>query len=197
LAPPRQQQAEQSVLAWKIMAFIGMALALLSFVSLTTEALGTGGYSATALTMGYLGVVLLAIGSSNLYQKRYVFFLTIFLSTTALYILALYRYEVVGSTPLSNISVLPGTIFLLMFVGIATYVILKLNSSLTNKRKLYQTFSLIMFNLGALGIVAKHLIAPGLHHGGGSILPLWFVHGDIRRCRKGFLRMGMPLWIPP
>jgi polyferredoxin len=151
------------VLAWKIMAFIGMALALLSFVSLTTEALGTGGYSATALTMGYLGVVLLAIGSSNLYQKRYVFFLTIFLSTTALYILALYRYEVVGSTPLSNISVLPGTIFLLMFVGIATYVILKLNSSLTNKRKLYQTFSLIMFNLGALGIVAKHLIAPGLH----------------------------------
>ncbi len=145
------------------MAFIGTALALLSLGSLTTNILGKGGYSATALTMGYLGIVLLAIGASNLYQKRYVFFLTIFLSTTALYVLTLYRYEIVGGTPASNISVLPGTVFLIMGIGIVSYIILKLNNSLTNKRKLYQTFSLIIFNLGALGIVAKHLIAPGLH----------------------------------
>jgi hypothetical protein len=43
-------------MAWKIMAYIGSALALLSLVSLATPVLGTGGYSATTLTMGYCGI---------------------------------------------------------------------------------------------------------------------------------------------
>lgn len=150
-------------MAWKIMAYIGSALALLSLVSLATPVLGTGGYSATSLTMGYCGIVLMAIGAANLFRKRAVFFLSVFLSTTTLYALAIFRYEAVRSATVKNISIIPGTLLFLILVGACSVVILRLNSSLTNKRKLYQTFSLVMFNLGALGIVAKHLIAPGLH----------------------------------
>jgi len=145
------------------MVVIGTVMILVSLLSMATGVIGTRGYSAVTLTMGYCGIVLLAIGASNILNKKYVFFVTIFLSSTALYGLALMRYEVTGSKESINIAMWPGTILLAIGIILFTYIILKLNSSLSNKRKIYQTFSLIMFNLGALGIVAKHLIAPGLH----------------------------------
>ncbi len=145
------------------MVTIGTVIVLVSLLSMITGILGTKGYSAVTLTMGYCGIVLLGIGASNILNKKYVFFVTIFLSSTALYGLALVRYEITGSKESTNIAIWPGTILLAIGIILFTYIILKLNSSLSNRRKIYQTFSLIMFNLGALGIVAKHLIAPGLH----------------------------------
>jgi ferredoxin len=199
-------------MAWKIMAYIGSALALLSLVSLATPVLGTGGYSATTLTMGYCGIVLMAIGAANLFRKRAVFFLSVFLSTTTLYALAIFRYEAVRSATVKNISIIPGTLLFLILVGACSVVILRLNSSLTNKRKLYQTFpsscstwarwalwqstssrpaSIAMLALGHGRL--SHRAVPELDcHGAGAVLPLRFIFGHLRCCRQGILRMACP-----
>lgn len=145
------------------MVTIGLAILLLSLLSISVGLLGTKGYSALTLTMGYIGLLLLTIGASNLLARKSIFFTTIFLSATALYGITLFRYEVRGDVLPHPLSVLPETTVLFVIIIGLSYAILKLKSTLSNRRKLYQTFSLVMFNLGALGIVAKHLIAPGLH----------------------------------
>lgn len=118
-------------------------------------------YSITVLVPVYIGSIMILGGIAKAQKRKGSFFTSFFLGVSALSILA--AFDIAYALEDTELSIIRGSIILLAIITLVSFGIMVSFKSLSNKRKVYQSFSLIMFNAGALGIIAKHLIAPGLH----------------------------------
>ncbi|MBN1786148.1 MAG: 4Fe-4S binding protein, partial [Candidatus Methanofastidiosa archaeon] len=148
--------------AWKAMAIMGALILCLTMVLGLINLIKFQIYSMQTVLLTYFGFLLLIFGVSKLQRRRSSFFLTFFLGTTALAFLA--TMDINGYFGDRDLSLMTGGTFIFLgLVALISVLIIMSFKSLRNKRRFYQSFSFILFNLGALGILAKHLIVPGLH----------------------------------
>ncbi len=136
---------------------IMVSMPILSLLNIVETAV----YSINVLVPAYVGFVIVLVAVTKIFRKRRSFFQMSFLGASVLAVLA--AVDMVYDPALTELSAVRGTIFFLLIVAFVSFLILIAFKSLSNKRRVYQSFSLVLFNLGAFGIVVKHLVAPGLN----------------------------------
>ena len=124
---------------------------------------GTQGYSITSLTLGIIGILFLALGGYFLVPKKRRFIILSATSLAVLYLLSLASNGFTKGAVFYNMYSARGSVAIIAAVFVLTFVVMRIRTSLSNKRRAYQTLSLVLFNLSAFGIIAKHILAPGLH----------------------------------
>ncbi|MHC1605003.1 MAG: 4Fe-4S binding protein [Candidatus Methanofastidiosia archaeon] len=114
------------------------------------------GFNVWIFILGFFVIILLVPGWP-LQGKNEAFFMS---GMLLLYALAGYKYF--GGS--ENVSFRLQTVWFILALTLLTLGIITITKrTLEKKRRYHQILSLIIFNLGAIGIFAKHLIAPGLH----------------------------------
>ena len=143
------------------MALFGVAIIIFSVLIAQNAYFGLELYSIAVLVPVYVGTIMILGAITKVQKRRGTFFTSFFLGLSALSLLA--AFDLAYALEDTELSLIRGTVILLAIVTLVSFAIMVSFKSLKHKRKVYQSFSLIMFNAGALGMIAKHLIAPGLH----------------------------------
>lgn len=148
-------------IVWKIALIVGSLLIISAVVIALLGLVSMAIYSLEVIVPIYVGFVLIVASISKLQKRRHPFFLTLILGGSVLALLA--GFDIAYETEQTELSVIRGSLSLILVVILISFIIMISFKSFTNRRKAYQSFSFIIFNLGAFGFVLKHLIAPGLN----------------------------------
>jgi len=146
---------------WKLMLVAGLAMIIGATVLGTMDILSVEMYSLEFLFPNYIGFLFIFSALTKILKRNNSFLVMYFLGSTAFFILAI--FDIIFNPDTVEVSVVKGSIIFMTAVAIISFIILVSFKSLSKKRKIYQSFSFLLFNLGAFGIIVKHLVAPGLN----------------------------------